>query len=54
MPAPQTPRAAALRSQIDLVLQDVSMMSREELLTLGIELEVIPAAPHILLLSRSR
>ena len=43
MPASQTPRAAALRTQIDMILQDISVMSAEELETLGLSLEIIPA-----------
>ena len=34
-------RAVALRQSVDLILADISNMSSEELLTLGIQLEIL-------------
>lgn len=34
-------RAVSLRNAVDLVLQDISTMSAEELLTLGVSLEIL-------------
>ncbi|NDC88631.1 MAG: hypothetical protein EB075_07480 [Bacteroidetes bacterium] len=41
-----TTTTVALRNQIDAILTDISMMSADELLTLGILLEVLPEAPR--------
>ena len=39
-------RAVSLRQSIDAVLQDISVMSAEELETLGIQLEILPPGPR--------
>lgn len=46
MADPKTPRAAALRNQVDLALQDVSAMSAEELMDLGVEVTLLPPGPR--------
>ena len=46
MADPKTPRAAALRNQIDLLLTDISQMSAEELVAMGVEVHLLPPGPR--------